>query len=385
MVFPKPRRCQRDPDLLHKIRHLVLLGRFTLGWPIHRTHHGYQRLPLWSCAAALRLAWMAVLFGYVTFVIQASMSGFYSVHFVEKIVKIFHLIMESWLLLVPLVHWTAAAGVANYFNSWRRFQARWVRVTGTPFEEAVIRESTANWLATAIVTAAVSFLLAETQVAPDMYAWKWPLYSVSVVSYASDMTVWCVLTYQMGNVCRELRRHLKRELDAGPVPVEVLQEYFLLWLRLRDLLLGLVPANELAWVRWMAFMGITAILSLFVTCATAVIGDYRRARSLMLSNLCHLSYIIAVAVNCGFAEHEVGRGLRMELLALRMQRLDPECRDQVFRFLLIMHRAKVRVVLGGGLVVNKSLPVKFSNLALTYMTVLAQFTLAVGLNARDDK
>lgn len=86
--------------------------------------------------------------------------------------------------------------------------------------------------------------------------------------------------------------------------VEVLQEYFLLWLRLRDLLLELVSAWGPVWARWIAFVVYTSIISLFLTSAFIFAGEYQAALAAITFALTQLIYMQILSTWGGKADQE---------------------------------------------------------------------------------
>lgn len=299
---------QRGPtDMQHILHPMTSIIRVMGGWPIRRVGYGYAAIPLWSANALRRLAWFFVLSVYIVFDLTESMKGYSSDNFVGKTVKIVHFLMETWMASIPLTQWPMATDLARHLNSWRQFQARWVRVTGMPFAEAAVQQAVVVRLAVAAIVGSVLSIAMEVQVAPDMYFWKAPLYALTVTSLICDTVVWCVLHDTVCIVSRNMRRHFQRELDSRELSVEILQEYFLLWMRLRDLLLGITAALEPMWVRYVTLVTLTGVTSLFVVCACCVTGDHHRAVSMTWLALNMLTYVTTISLYGDYAEHEVKR------------------------------------------------------------------------------
>lgn len=160
------------------------------------------------------------------------------------------------------------------------------------------------------------------------------------------------------------------QVQAGPLATETVQEYALLWLRLRELYLAALAPWEAAMVHWLLYTWAFTLLCLFVSLGALLSGQVRRVVSMMGIVLNDLSIVILVCYFAEKAEQDVSekerkspiegtgfsrrlrlsqcdvlsefvpkvaftlppqmrRGLRLELLRYPVHRLSPRCADEV--------------------------------------------------------
>lgn len=97
------------------------------------------------------------------------------------------------------------------------------------------------------------------------------------------------------------------QVQAGPLTTETVQEYALLWLRLRELYQAALSPWESTMVIWLLYTWFYTLLCLFVCLGALLSGQVRRVVSMMGVVVNDLSIVIVVCYFAEKAEQDVSK------------------------------------------------------------------------------